>query len=52
MPEQFGPGSSRSYALATDGQRFLMMKEDPPPPTQIIVIANWAEELARLTGQR
>ena len=50
--EQFGPGSSRSYALATDGQRFLMMKEDPPPPTQIIVIANWAEELARLTGQR
>jgi hypothetical protein len=53
VPEAFGSGDGRSYALSPDGQRFLMMKEQAQPdsssgPTQIVVILNWVEELQRL----
>ena len=43
----------RSYDVAPDGQRFLMIKEgtgtdDDSPAPQIIVVQNWLEELRRL----
>jgi serine/threonine-protein kinase len=50
--EYFSAGDARSYDVAPDGKRFLMMKEPPPPPTQIIVVANWAEEVKRLVPTR
>ena len=48
---------ARSYAVAPDGQRFLMMKEegrrrDDADASQIVVIRNWAEELKRLVPAR
>jgi serine/threonine protein kinase len=44
---------SRSYAVAPDGRRFLMMKEEEshghaPDASQIVVVRKWAEELKRL----
>jgi Tol biopolymer transport system component len=48
VPERTGAGDARSYDLAPDGKRFLMMKEPAPPPTQIVVISNWVEEVKRL----
>jgi hypothetical protein len=44
---------ARSYAVAPDGRRFLMMKEEgrhghDADASQIVVIRNWAEELKRL----
>jgi serine/threonine-protein kinase len=46
-PARFG----RSYAVAPDGQRFLMIKEeernDHDRHASIVVIRNWAEELKR-----
>jgi Tol biopolymer transport system component len=48
VPEVETPFDARSYALAPDGKRFLMMKQPAPPPTQIVVVANWAEEVKRL----
>jgi serine/threonine-protein kinase len=48
VPEDEARFGARSYALAPDGQRFLMMKKEPHPDTQIVVILNWAEELKRL----
>ena len=48
VPEVQTPFDARSYALAPNGQRFLMMKEPAPPPTQMIVIDNWIEEVKRL----
>ncbi len=46
-----GPG--RSYDIAPDGQRFLMIKEgggaeDTSAPPSLIVVQNWFEELERL----
>ena len=46
-------GSGRSYALAPDGQRFLMMKSEgrldsEAGAAQIVVVQNWSEELKRL----
>jgi hypothetical protein len=43
----------RSYAVAPDGRRFLMMKEEgghghDRGVSQIVVVRNWAEELKRL----
>ena len=43
---------ARSYAVAPDGQRFLMMKEEERHDhdrgaSQVVVIRNWAEELKR-----
>jgi Tol biopolymer transport system component len=51
--ERSDPGGGPTYALAPDGRRFLMMKEQEAPEgssgqTQIVVILNWAEELKRL----
>ena len=48
---------ARSYAVAPNGRRFLMMKEDgrhhdDADASQIIVIRNWAEELKRLVPAR
>ena len=43
----------RTYDLAPDGQRFLMVKETPReaeqgPAAQVILVQNWFEELSRL----
>jgi Tol biopolymer transport system component len=42
----------RGYAVAPDGQRFLMVKEEhrggEAAPSRIIVVRHWAEELKRL----
>ena len=42
----------RTYDIAPDGQRFLMIKagegEDAPATPRIIVVQNWFEELRRL----
>jgi serine/threonine protein kinase/Tol biopolymer transport system component len=48
VPEASDGSGARSYALAPDGQRFLMMKEEERhDATQIVVIQNWVEELKR-----
>jgi Tol biopolymer transport system component len=52
VPEDSEPYDARSYALAPDGQRFLMMKEASSPPTQIVVILNWAEEVKQLVAAK
>ena len=44
-------GGSRSYDVAPDGRRFIMVKpgEQPPlPESQIVVVQNWSEELKRI----
>ena len=52
--QYFSSGSRRTYDLAPDGQRFLMVKQGAPtndssaPSAQIIVVANWFQELERL----
>ena len=51
-PEDPAP-FARSYAVAPDGRRFLMMKEEErhghdADASQIVVIRNWAQELKRL----
>ena len=43
----------RSYDLAPDGRRFLMIKEgggseSTPTPTSLVVVQHWDEELKRL----
>jgi hypothetical protein len=43
----------RTYDIAPDGERFLMIKvgggpDSPVAPTSLIVVLNWAEELTRL----
>jgi hypothetical protein len=43
----------RTYDISSDGQRFLMIKEDggseqTAAPPQIIVVQHWTEELKRL----
>ncbi len=47
------PASSRKYDVASDGQRFLMIKEggtDEAASPQIILVQNWFEELRRLVA--
>src|SRR2546430_11382506 len=44
--------TGRSYAVASDGQRFLMMKESARPPMRIIVVRNWAAEVDRRLAVR
>ena len=42
---------ARSYDVAADGRRFIMIQpvEQPPlPVAQIVIVQNWAEELKRL----
>ena len=48
-----GTGGGRTYDVAQDGQRFLIIKEgggddDTSAQPQIIVVLNWHEELKRL----
>ncbi len=38
----------RTYDIAPDGQRFLMIKEGKDATPRIIVVQNWHEELKRL----
>jgi hypothetical protein len=44
--------SGRTYDVAPDGGRFLMIKQDAPRaerrPTQLVVVQNFFEELKRL----
>ena len=46
------PLAGRSYDVSSDGQRFLMIKENESSgkasPPQLIVVQNWTEELKRL----
>lgn len=44
--------TGRSYALAPDGQRFLMMRETQQRAVQIIVIRNWVSEVERRVASR
>jgi hypothetical protein len=44
-------GPSRSYDVAPDGQRFLMVQEVQWPQAQVsqmVLVQNWVEELKRL----
>ncbi len=46
-------GNGRSYDVAPDGQRFLMIKESggaegTSAPPSLILVQNWFEELRRL----
>ena len=47
-----GLSNGRTYDVAPDGKRFLMIKESGPVgetvPTQLILVQNWTEELKRL----
>jgi len=41
-------GTSPSYDVSPDGQRFLMLKGEPTQAiTQINIVQNWFEELKR-----
>jgi serine/threonine-protein kinase len=46
----------RTYDIAPDGQRFLMIKEgagaDQAAPRSLIVVLNWVEELKRLVPRK
>ena len=46
------PNPGRTYDIASDGQRFLMIKEggtgETPAPASLIVVQHWVEELKRL----
>jgi hypothetical protein len=47
----------RTYDISSDGQRFLMIKEDggseqTAAPPQIIVVQHWTSELQRLVPTR
>jgi hypothetical protein len=46
------PQPGRSYDVAPDGKRFLLIKDATPtmsssvsPPSQLVVVLNWSEEL-------
>jgi serine/threonine-protein kinase len=41
-------GGGRTYDVAPDGARFLMLKSAPGRPPEIFVVLNWFEELRRL----
>lgn len=42
-------GGGRTYDVAPDGRRFLMLKQlQSPVPTQVVVVLNWFQELQRL----
>ena len=52
VPEETNPTGARSYALAPDGKRLLMMKEErSSQASQIVVILNWGEELKRIAAR-
>ncbi len=42
------PGFSQYYDISTDGQQFLMIKQEQQGGAQINVVLNWFEELKRL----
>ena len=45
--------SERTYDVAPDGQRFLMIKQDPQENAlQLVVVQHWFEELKRLVPTR
>jgi Tol biopolymer transport system component len=49
------PGNARSYAVAPDGEHFLMIRHEPAAiPDRINIVQNWFEELKRLapTGKK
>jgi serine/threonine-protein kinase len=51
-----GSLSGRSYEIAPDGERFLMIKEGGPDqtaaPPSLVVVQHWLEELKRLVPPR
>jgi hypothetical protein len=43
--------TGRTFDIAPDGQRFLMLKQDganEAAPQNLVVVQNWTEELKRL----
>ena len=49
--------AGRSYDVASDSQRFVMIKDAPAgdsntTPASIVVVLNWTEELKRLVPTR
>ena len=52
------PGNpGRTYDIARDGQRFLMIKQgggadQAAAPPQVVVVQHWVEELKRLVHRR
>jgi serine/threonine protein kinase len=49
----FHRGEGKSYDVAPDGKRFLMIPfDEPPPPARIEIALNWYEELERLVPTR
>ena len=47
--------TARTYDVAPDGKRFLLIKEADDrqaPPPGIVVVSNWFEELKRLVPTR
>jgi serine/threonine-protein kinase len=48
-PERYWVATvGRAYDVASDGQRFLMLKEEQQAAARIHVVQNWFEELTRL----
>ena len=44
--------ASRSYDVAPDGRRFIMVQrreQVPLPVSHVVIVQNWTEELKRLT---
>ncbi len=51
-----GGSNGRSFDIAPDGQRFLMIKQggadQSAAPPSLIIVQNWVEELKRLVPPR
>ncbi|MET0280110.1 MAG: protein kinase [Steroidobacteraceae bacterium] len=45
-------GGGRTYDVAPDGSRFLMVRIGEQPTTPLVVVVNWFEELRRLAPLR
>jgi hypothetical protein len=43
-----GAGAGRTYDVALDGQRFLMIRAVTAESVEVIIVENFAEELRRL----
>jgi eukaryotic-like serine/threonine-protein kinase len=52
LPPEGAGEAGRTFDVAADGKRFLMIKpgsgDTAPPPQRVIVVENWVEELKRL----
>jgi hypothetical protein len=44
--------TGRTYDIAPNGQRFLMIKADRSAPPGLVVVQHWFEELKRLVPEK